>query len=438
MAIYALNALAGSIDVPGGVTVFRELAVLENDFEVDSVADQGLAAPRLDGAAAQHRLCESAVDLLADSIEHGRPYKAEAVVLVDADPVFALAEGRRLEAALSQVPFVVALTAYHNDSSRHADLVFPLPHGFHRWDFNAAHTLTGCPVVTISQPAMDAPPDSRDPYETLRAVAERLGEPVNRALPWANSRVAIEAAVQELFEAGRGAAFGPANEESWAQLLERRGWRAPFAGNIDQFRRDLLAGGGWTDPIYFHSEWDRVFRAPSGKFAFSSAFLARSFEAYPPAASDSSDERRYLPVSPTPTSSRDEAHPFRLYVYPLPNLVAVSSPNLPWLNDIAGAYMFEKWRTWIELHPETAERLGVHDHDRVEVRTRRGALVLPVKVFAGLLPDVLAIPFGFGRRFGGRWCAGIGENPADLVEPQTDPLTGTSLWTSTWASIRKV
>ena len=35
-----------------------------------------------DGAAAQLRLSESAVDLLADSIEHGRPYKAEAVILV--------------------------------------------------------------------------------------------------------------------------------------------------------------------------------------------------------------------------------------------------------------------------------------------------------------------------------------------------------------------
>ena len=124
-------------------------------------------------------------------------------------------------------------------------------------------------------------------------------------------------------------------------------------------------------------------------------------------------------------------------VYPLPNLVAVSSPNLPWLNDIAGGYMFEKWRTWVELHPETAERLGPHNRDYAEVRTPRGRVVLPVKVFAGLMSDVLAIPFGFGRRCGGRWCAGIGETPADLGDPQTDPLTGTSLWTSTWATIRK-
>ena len=127
-----------------------------------------------------------------------------------------------------------------------------------------------------------------------------------------------------------------------------------------------------------------------------------------------------------------------MYVYALPNLVAVSSANLPWLNDIAGAYMFQKWRTWVELHPETAKRFGVATGDKVEVRTSRGQLVLPVKVYSGLMPGVIAVPFGLGHQSGGRWCAGIGDNPADLVEAQPDPLTGRSLWTSTRATIHKV
>ncbi len=437
MAIHALNALAGGIDVPGGITVFQEMSLLVDDIEIDDVADRGLSMPRVDGTVSQRRLSDSAVDLLADSIEGGRPYPIEVLVLVDADPVFALAEGKRLGAALSKVPFVVAVTAYPNDSSRHADVVVPLLHSFHRWDFNVAHTLSGHPVVSLAQPVMKAPPGIKDPYEVLRALAERLGGKVAQALPWATSRSAVDAVVQELFEAGKGAAFGPANEQSWAQLLESRGWRAPFAAHLDEFRRNIFAGGGWTDPIYFHREWDRVFRAPSGKFAFSSAYLARSFEAFPEPETGSDRDRRCLPYCRVSARRHDETYPLRLYVYPLPNLVSVSSPNLPWLNDIAGAYMFEKWRTWVELHPETAERLGLHDHDYAEVRTPRGKMVLPVKVFTGLMPDVLAIPFGFGRRYGGRWCAGIGENPADLVEPQTDPLTGTSLWTSTWATIRK-
>lgn len=438
MAIHTLNALLGSIDVPGGITVFQELSLLEDESEIDEVASGGLGSAPLDGPAAKRRLSDSAVDLLTRSLESSRPYATQALFLVDADPAFHLAEGARFGAALSSVSFVVSFSGYHNDSNRHADLILPLLHGLHRWDFNIGHTLKGHPVVTISQPVMEAPPTARDPYDIQHAIAERLGGTMAKALPWSNSKEAVDAVCGELFAAGKGAAFGPANEESWAQLLESRGWRAPFAEKFSDFKRAVLTGGGWTDPIYFHQEWDRVFRLPSRKFGFSSLFLARSFEAMPVTDSSFDRDRRCLPDCRAEERKHDETYPLELYVYPLPNLVSVSSPNLPWLNDIASAYMFEKWRTWVEIHPETAERYGLVSDDRMEIRTPGGKLVLPVKVYAGVMPDVIAIPFGFGHKEGGRWCKGIGENPADLVDARTDPLTGTSLWTSTRAAIRKV
>jgi molybdopterin-containing oxidoreductase family iron-sulfur binding subunit len=99
--------------------------------------------------------------------------------------------------------------------------------------------------------------------------------------------------------------------------------------------------------------------------------------------------------------------------------------------------MSEKWRTWVEIHPETAERLRLAAGDQVEVETPRGRLILPVKIYGGLMPGVIAIPFGLGHRSGGRWCKGIGENPGELVDGRLDPLTGRSLWTATRASVRK-
>ncbi len=437
MAVHCLNALVGSLDVPGGVTVFQESSLLDDTSELDTAALRGVSFPRLDGPVSKRRLAGNAIDLLADAIESGRPYSTEALFLVDADPVFSLAQGQRLGAALSGVPFVVAVSGYHNDSNRHADLILPMLHGLHRWDFNLGNTLTGHPVVTVSQPAMDPPPGSRDPYGIVRALADRVGEKLVDALPWATSKEVVGAACRELFDASKGAAFGPANEESWAQLLESRGWRAPFANSFEEFERDVLGGGGWTDPIYFHREWDRVFRSPAGKFAFSSVYLDRSFEALPEASEVFDPNRRCLPNCRAERRARDKTYPLDLYVYSLPNLVAVSSPNLPWLNDIAGAYMFEKWRTWVEIHPQTAERFEVASRDHVEVCTLRGRLVLPVKIYSGLMPDVIAIPFGFGHKSGGRWCKGIGENPAELVTARLDPLSGKSLWTATRATIRK-
>ena len=149
-------------------------------------------------------------------------------------------------------------------------------------------------------------------------------------------------------------------------------------------------------------------------------------------------DRRCLPNCQTQRRAGDKTYPLELYIYSLPNLVAVSSPNLPWLNDIAGAYMLEKWRTWVEIHPQTAERFKVAADDRVEVATPQSRLVLPVKIYSSLMPDVIAIPFGFGHKSGGRWCKGIGENPAQLVTPRLDPLTGKTLWTATRATIRKI
>ncbi len=437
MAVHCLNALVGSIDVPGGITVFRQISLLEPEDGLDEVAERGLRNAPLDGPVAKRRLSDSAVDLLADAFANGRPYPTEALFIVDADPVFAMAEGARFAAALSNVPFVVAFSGYHNDTNHHADLILPTLHGLHRWDFDVAHTLRGHPVVTLSQPAIEPPAGARDPYEVLRSVAQHLGEAVARSLPWSDCGEVVDAVCRELYEGGRGAAFGPANEESWAQLLESRGWRASFAKHFDDFKRAVLVGGGWTDPIYFGREWDRVFRAPAGRFAFSSAYLARSFEAMPDGNENLSGDRGRLPNCTTQRHRHDGTYPLQLYVYALPNLSGVSSPNLPWLNDIAGAYMFKRWQTWVEIHPETAEHYGLSDNDRVEVRTPRGRLVLPVKIFRGLLPNVIAIPFGFGHDTGGRWCAGIGENPAELVDARHDPLSGKSLWNSTRAAIRR-
>lgn len=438
MAIHALNALVGSIDVPGGVTLFQDFSVLEGDYEVDPIAARGLANTPLDGPLHERRLSDHAIDRLADAIESRRPYPTEAVLLIDANPVFSLAEGARFGSALSSVPFVVAFSAYHNDSTAHADLILPSLNSLHRWDYSTGHTLQGHPVVTASQPVLESPAGMRDPYQVLREIAGQVGESVAAALPWSDAEDAIDALCRELFAAGNGAAFGPAHEESWAQLLESRGWRAPFAADYDGFKRSVLAGGGWTDPIYFHRQWDRVFRSPSGKFAFSSAYLSRSYDALPEPSEGPNGERRCLPYCRTDPHVRDKNFPLDLYVYPLPNLVGVASPNLPWLNAIAGAYMFEKWHTWVEIHPETAEHFGIVKGDHLEVKTLRGKLTLPVKLYAGLMRETIAIPFGLGHKSGGRWCKGIGENPADLVDARTDPLTGASLWSSTRAAIRKV
>ena len=73
MAIHCLNALNGSIDVPGGVTIFTDFTLGAAEVDTDDIADRGLAAPRLDGLPEHRRLADHPIELLSEALEHGRP-----------------------------------------------------------------------------------------------------------------------------------------------------------------------------------------------------------------------------------------------------------------------------------------------------------------------------------------------------------------------------
>jgi assimilatory nitrate reductase catalytic subunit len=52
---------------------------------------------------------------------------------------------------------------------------------------------------------------------------------------------------------------------------------------------------------------------------------------------------------------------------------------------------------WVEMHEQTAERLGIHDGDWVTVRTRRGEMTAPALVVRSIRPDTVFIPYHYGH-----------------------------------------
>jgi assimilatory nitrate reductase catalytic subunit len=47
----------------------------------------------------------------------------------------------------------------------------------------------------------------------------------------------------------------------------------------------------------------------------------------------------------------------------------------------------------VEMHPQLAKRLGVHDGELVRVSSRRGSMVLRAHVVATIRPDTIFIPY---------------------------------------------
>ena len=105
-------------------------------------------------------------------------------------------------------------------------------------------------------------------------------------------------------------------------------------------------------------------------------------------------------------------------------LTGSRNANQPWLQAIAGEYLFERWETWAEINPETAKRLGISDGDLVWVESPHGKIKVRARLYKGAMPEVLNIPFGSGHRSGGRWATGSVKTPIDSFRTTLDPLTG--------------
>jgi molybdopterin-containing oxidoreductase family iron-sulfur binding subunit len=119
-------------------------------------------------------------------------------------------------------------------------------------------------------------------------------------------------------------------------------------------------------------------------------------------------------------------------------LTGSRNANQPWLQSIVGGYLFERWETWAEINPETADRLGISDREWLWVESPKGKIKVRARLYKGAMPDVLSIPFGEGHGSGGRWARGLGENPYRLLDVDLDPSTGYPISGSTRVKIYKV
>jgi molybdopterin-containing oxidoreductase family iron-sulfur binding subunit len=112
--------------------------------------------------------------------------------------------------------------------------------------------------------------------------------------------------------------------------------------------------------------------------------------------------------------------------------------NQPWLSEIIGSHLFERWNTWIEINPHTAKVLGISDGDQVWVESKFGKIQAKTKLYQGAMPEVVSIPFGMGHVSGGRWAKGLGANPYQLLGGDLDPLTGNPADRSVRVKVYKV
>jgi anaerobic selenocysteine-containing dehydrogenase len=385
-AVHCLNALVGSIDAPGGVLLPREVPLSPlPPLPRDPVAERGRSRPRVDGAGRPEApLLTSAIDRFPAAIRSRAPYPVAAAFLYYANPVFSQPRALGLPAALREVPFVASFSPFHDESTQAADLVLPDHTFLERWEDDPTPRTIPFAVLGIRQPVRPPLYDTRATADVIFAIAKALGGPVRAAFPWNDAEEVLKTRLEALHGSARGTSATPSFEEFWTALRERGGWW------------DLPGRGGGTSAS----------RPSAGTFDFLPKALGR-----------------VASIPPEPDGDR-ERFPLVLNVFRPLAFTGGRTANMPYLLEIAGKSARSSWESWIEINPATAARLGIGDGDDVWVESSAGKVKARARLHPGAPPDVVSLPYGLGHRTGGRWAAGLGANPNDVIVPATAPTTG--------------
>ncbi|HWP35447.1 MAG TPA: molybdopterin-dependent oxidoreductase [Thermodesulfobacteriota bacterium] len=320
----------------------------------------------------------------------------------EANPLHDAPGGLKLAEALDKVPFTVSFASWFDETAARAHLILPDHTFLESW--GDAVPQEG--VHALLQPVMTPLFDTRATGDVLLASARALGADVAAAFPW------------ESFEAYLKA--------EWQRLKERL---APAGSDFDAWWRQALGRGG-------------VFVEPP----------ARRVELQPQA----------IEIAATLAPPRLEGEgEFTLVVYPSPNLRDGRGANRPWLQELPDPVTKVVWGSWVEMHPDTAARLGIriaqelsidrprgwllpapmllraNTSDVVALETPQGRIEAPVYVYPFIRPDVVAVQLGQGHTEYGRYARGRGANPARLLPAVADGPSGAVAWLATRVRVVK-
>ena len=432
MAIDCLNALVGSIDSRGGLLLQRRPPFQKwPAVQKDGIAEKGLSQPRIDGAGRMpFPFAKEMPYTLPEKIEKGNPYRLDTLLLYYTNPLFSIPETEKFRSALEKIPFIVSFSPFMDEATTFSDLILPDGTYLERWQDDHVEPGLGFPMFGLRSPVIQPLLyDVRNTGDVLIEIAKGLGGTVSKCFPWKDFQEALKDTTRGVFASKRGSIQ---------------------AKDFDQFWKALIDRGGWWDPPYRFGGWKKRFDTPSGKFEFYSLTLERGLKEAAKKSSKSLDQivkdlridaigdEIFLPHFEKPRSIGEEGeYPFHLINYKLMTMAEGRGANQPFLQEIIGPHLYERWDSWVEINPDTAKSMGIEDGDSVWVESPSGKVKTKARLFPGTHPKSIHIPYGQGHRAYGRWAKDRGVNANDLLMREYDYLGGFVSYYSTRVNVYK-
>ncbi len=280
------------------------------------------------------------------------------LVVIGSNPAVSAPNTKHVNQGLEGLEFMAVADFFFSETAQRADVVFPVT----QWaeEDGTVTNLEG--RVILRRRASDPPGEARSDTFILLELAKRLGR--GEYFPYQHTR--------EIFEELR---------------IASKGGAADYSG-ITWGRIEQEGGIFWPCPDIRHPGTPRMFTekfaTPDGKAQMQAV--------------------RYRPSAEEP----DAEYPLRLTTgrYLQHYLSGNQTRRVAPLVKV-------KPRPLIEVHPDTAKRYGLTEGGMARLTTRRGSVVLSVKVTPTIRPDTIFAPF----HWGGEQCIN------DLTNPALDPTS---------------
>jgi anaerobic selenocysteine-containing dehydrogenase len=365
--VNALNAITANLDEPGGMMWPRPAFDLLAQAEAGA-AYAGRWRSRVRGLAEFDG--EFPVATMADEMLTPGPGQIRALITVAGNPVLSTPNGAQLDAALSQLEFMVSIDPYVNETTRHADVILPPATGLEVEHYDVIfHHFAVRNTARYSQALFPIAPEQRFDWQIFEALRARLtgktGKTPAERLDLGLREGPYATTLDELRAQPHGVDYGPLQPCLPQRLLTADG-------------RVRLA------PPAFIADLER---------------LAASLAA--PAPELVLIGRRQL------------------------------RGNNSWMHN-APRLMRGPDRCTLMLNATDAQARGIATGDPVEVRSAIGAVTVPAEVTDALMPGVVSLPHGFGHARAGVGQALAAAKPGasfnDLSDPaRLDELTGNAV-----------
>jgi cysteine desulfurase NifS len=357
-AVHTLFALAGQLDVPGGLG----LAMRESHFPINRSCNQ--QNPDINLAVARDKFPvysdyrgESHASGLVDSVLKGEPYRIRGMIIHGASILTSWPQTPLWRKTLSKLDFLVCIDRQQTADAAYADIVLPATTMFEIDSY-----MVYGPIFRLREKLIEPVGEARNDYLIMAELARRLGY---------------------------GHLYPQTEETMIASAVQGSGY------TVDEIK----AAGGWVKidtPMMEYKKWEKGglrgdgqtgFDTPTGKFEIASTLLDEyGYEPLP----------KYTEPKESPKASPDVAGEYPLVF----NSGARIQTDFRSQHHGVKGLVSENPEPIVQIHADDAEARDIKDGDLVEVRTPRGAVPFRARVTTHIVKGAIECNMGGGSPVG--------------------------------------